>query len=602
MPAIITQAIPNSPMSYNPQSPNNIMIPDYYTQYNVGIATQPLVQQQMGPNQYNAEAAPYSPSSATPKYNMAVPNLTMGQFQGSNTQYSQYTPYPTHATTTASPISYAPTSPQTPQFTTSPAQLYNSQTAMAAANPNAQPQMMINPLLRTIYIGNLPNGTTYEELLNHVRGGKLDNVKIFEDKNYAFVTFVEASSAVAFYQSATLRRITIHNQDAKIGWGKPVQISPNILLAVQNNASRNIFIGNLDETITESYLEKEFSQFGPIDVIKVLPEKRIAFVHMTSIAAALKAIQTFQNEKRWIDHRINYGNDRCALPVKLKTNSNGNALLFGNNNGLPYSQYGNNAMNSYPSLLQITSTTANNYPNLYSSSFPTVILNSNPSFNRTVYLGGFGPDITIKDICDVIRGGILQEIKYKSEGNCAFVTFVDPNTATSFYNKVSCEGIIIKGKRITKVGWGKHPTLSQHLSTSIQNGATRNVYIGQLEEGTTEEKLRKDFSEFGDIELINLIPEKRYGFVNFTSIKAAVKAVENMRNNPEYQNQKISYGKDRCGNPVHERSHHNSNDYFNNYRVSNSNNSNGSVSTLSSPKPHGNENEEASYKNVIHQA
>jgi len=523
-------------MTYNPQSPNNIMIPDYYTQYNVGIATQPLVQTQMGPNHgYNTESTPYSPTSATPKYNMAVPpNLTISQFQGSNAQYSQYSPYP-HATTAASPISYTPTSPQAPQFPPS-AQLYNSQAAMAAGNPNP-PQMMINPLLRTVYIGNLPSGTTYEELLNHVRGGKLDNVKIFEDKNYAFVTFVEASSAVAFYQSATLRRITIHNQDAKIGWGKPVQISPNILLAVQNNATRNIFIGNLDETITKSYLEKEFSQFGPIDVIKVLPEKRIAFVHMTSIAAAMKAIQTFQNEKRWIDHRINYGNDRCALPVKLKTNSNNNALLFGNNNGLPYSQYGNNTLN-YPSLLQITSTTANNYPNLYSNSFPTVILNSNPSFNRTVYLGGFGPDITIKDICDAIRGGILQEIKYKTEGNCAFVTFVDPNTATSFYNKVSCEGIIIKGKRITKVGWGKHPTLSQHLSTAIQNGATRNVYVGQLDEGITEEKLRKDFSEFGDIELINLIPEKKFGFINFTSIKAAVKAVESMRMNPEYQNQK----------------------------------------------------------------
>ncbi|ORX77210.1 hypothetical protein BCR32DRAFT_223560 [Anaeromyces robustus] len=597
----MVQAFQKNKMTYNPQSPSNIMIPDYYTQYNVGIATQPLVQTQMGPNHgYNGESTPYSPTSATPKYNMAVPpNLTISQFQGSNAQYSQYSPYP-HATTATSPISYTPTSPQAPQFPPS-AQLYNSQAAMAAGNPNA-PQMMINPLLRTVYIGNLPNGTTYEELLNHVRGGKLDNVKIFEDKNYAFVTFVEASSAVAFYQSATLRRITIHNQDAKIGWGKPVQISPNILLAVQNNATRNIFIGNLDDTITKSYLEKEFSQFGPIDVIKVLPEKRIAFVHMTSIAAAMKAIQTFQNEKRWIDHRINYGNDRCALPVKLKTNSNNNALLFGNNNGFPYSQYGNNTLN-YPSLLQITSTTANNYPNLYSSSFPTVILNSNPSFNRTVYLGGFGPDITIKDICDAIRGGILQEIKYKSEGNCAFVTFVDPNTATSFYNKVSCEGIIIKGKRITKVGWGKHPTLSQHLSTAIQNGATRNVYVGQLDEGITEEKLRKDFSEFGDIELINLIPEKKFGFINFTSIKSAVKAVESMRTNPEYQNQKISYGKDRCGNPVHERSSHssNSNDYFNSYKFSNAN-SNGSVSTLNSPKPVNNENEEAPYKSIIQQA
>ena len=44
----------------------------------------------------------------------------------------------------------------------------------------------------------------------------------------------------------------------------------------------------------------------------------------------------------------------------------------------------------------------------------------------------------------------------------------------------------------------------------MHSGATRNVYIGNVEDFDkyNEEKLRRDFGEYGDIELVNFLKEK----------------------------------------------------------------------------------------------
>ena len=38
-------------------------------------------------------------------------------------------------------------------------------------------------------------------------------------------------------------------------------------------------------------------------------------------------------------------------------------------------------------------------------------------------------------------------------------------------------------------------------------------------------------------------------FVNFTNISNAIKAIEGIKNKPEYANLRIAHGKDRCANP-----------------------------------------------------
>lgn len=54
---------------------------------------------------------------------------------------------------------------------------------------------------------------------------------------------------------------------------------------------------------------------------------------------------------------------------------------------------------------------------------------------------------------------------------------------------------------------------------------TPPAQVGNIEDFETydEDKLRKDFGEYGEIELINFLKEKQCCFVNFTNITNAVR-------------------------------------------------------------------------------
>ncbi|KAJ1567302.1 hypothetical protein HK405_006440 [Cladochytrium tenue] len=341
---------------------------------------------------------------------------------------------------------------------------------------------------RTVYLGGLPPNATYEDILNHVKFGPVEQVKIIEDKNCAFVSFIESSAALNFYLDCSAKHIHIGGLEAKVGWGKPSICPSNILAAVQSGATRNVFLGNTDETFTEQSLAADFSRFGPVDQIRVLPERRIAFVHMASVAAAMKAVANLPLEPRYSGRRVNYGKD------------------------------------------------------------------------RTIYLGGVHAEATVKDICDVVRGGILQNVKYLPDKNIAFVTFVDPGAAYAFHHRGTNEGVVIKGKRV-KVGWGKQSGLPLSIAAVVQTGASRNVYFGSIDETITEGRLLRDLAEFGEVEMVNIIPDKSIAFANFTDILSAVRAVEALRARAEYASFKVGYGKDRCGNPLRPpppRDHHGS--------------------------------------------
>jgi hypothetical protein len=133
----------------------------------------------------------------------------------------------------------------------------------------------------------------------------------------------------------------------------------------------------------------------------------------------------------------------------------------------------------------------------------------------------------------------------------AFVTFVDPAAAFTFFQVASYQGLNLNNRRL-KIGWGKNSgPLPPTLALSVHSGATRNVYIGNVEDFETfsEDRLKRDFGEYGDIELVNFLKEKNCAFVNFTNISNAIKAIDGVKNKPEYSNLRIAHGKDRCANP-----------------------------------------------------
>ena len=413
-------------------------------------------------------------------------------------------------------------------------------------NPNYTAQAPINMApgivhgtSRTVYLGNIPPDTSAEEILGHVRSGQIESVRLLPDKNCAFISFLDGSSATHFHSDAILKKLAIRGQDIKIGWGKPSQVPTSVALAVQQSgASRNVYLGNLTEDISEAELREDLGRFGPIDTVKIVREKSIGFVHFLSIGNAIKAVSQLPHDPKWqAPRRVYYGKDRCAYVSK--TQQQNAAQYLGIAPGYAHVLNGadrdliSNALAQQSVAAAAVATTAGGATNLG---------------NRTVYLGNIHPETTIEEICNVVRGGLLHHIRYIPDKHICFVTFIDPTSAASFYALSNLQGLMIHNRRL-KIGWGKHSgALPPAIALAVSGGASRNVYVGNLDETFSEERLRQDFSEYGEIELVNALREKSCAFVNFTNIANAIKAIEAMRGREEYKKFKINFGKDRCGN------------------------------------------------------
>lgn len=428
-----------------------------------------------------------------------------------------------------------------PQFfpPQSPTLGYSMQSSMQPASP-VMNSAAASGTSRTVYLGNIPPDTTAEEILSHVRSGQIESVRMLPDKNCAFISFLDASSATHFHSDAILKKLCIKGQDIKVGWGKPSQVPTSVALAVQQSgASRNVYLGNLPEDIADDELREDLAKFGPIDTIKLVREKGIAFVHYLSIANAIKAVSQLPQEPKWqAPRRVYYGKDRCAYVSK--TQQQNAAQYLGIAPGHAHMLTGadrdmiSNALAQQSVAAAAVATTAGGMHNLG---------------NRTIYLGNIHPETTIEEICNVVRGGLLHHIRYIPDKHICFVTFIDPTAAASFYALSNLQGLMIHNRRL-KIGWGKHSgALPPAIALAVSGGASRNVYVGNLDETWTEDRLRQDFSEYGDIELINTLREKSCAFVNFTNIANAIKAIEAIRGKDEYKKFKINFGKDRCGNP-----------------------------------------------------
>ena len=197
--------------------------------------------------------------------------------------------------------------------------------------------------------------------------------------------------------------------------------------------------------------------------------------------------------------------------------------------------------------------------------------------NRTIYIGNINPRSKPEDVCNVVRGGILENIKFIESKHICFITFIEPSAAVQFYANTFIDPIILHGNTL-KIGWGNYSgPLSKSVALAVTVGASRNVYVSLPDIAfkdkyindpeyeiyhekyslPSEEQLRKDFSSYGSIEQINYLGDSHCCWVNFMNITSAIKLVEDATNKSEqfsetfnhrYDGLIINYGKDRCGN------------------------------------------------------
>lgn len=409
---------------------------------------------------------------------------------------------------------------------------------------------------RTVYVGNLPATASVDELLNLVHFGPLESIRVLPEKSCVFLSFLDAATAAAFHADATIKKLSLHGQELKIGWGKPSPVSAQVQLAIQqSNASRNVYLGGLDEEMTEEQLRDDLSRFGLIDQVKIVRDKNIGFVHFLSIAIATKVVNTLPTEPAWAGKRINYGKDRCAYVPKSQQAAAQAAQAAAAQSLVAQSATLSPGTGANPFGASPFGGSFSPYaafaPDGMNFAAAGAAGMGMQGMNRTVYLGNIHPETATEDLCNAIRGGVLQSVRYMQDKHIAFVTFVDPAAAFTFFQVSSYQGLTLNNRRL-KIGWGKNSgPLPPSLALAVHSGATRNVYIGNIEdfEVFSEEKLKRDFGEYGEIELVNFLKEKNCAFVNFTNISNAIKAIDGIKNKPDYANLRIAHGKDRCANP-----------------------------------------------------
>ncbi|KAI1655116.1 hypothetical protein F4813DRAFT_392105 [Daldinia decipiens] len=526
----------NTQNQLNPPVPNNV--PDMTTP-GTGFDMQftPLLPSQL------LLGSPFQPGTpaafASPQFqNMSA--FQHGQQHNGQQQHNMASPVQQSLSPQAYQSMVSPSTYGAPQFfqPQSPNGSFNMNGQMQPQSPTLSPGI-VTGTSRTVYLGNIPPDTSAEEILGHVRSGQIESVRLLPDKNCAFISFLDANAATHFHSDAILKKLCIKGQDIKIGWGKPSQVPTSVALAVQQSgASRNVYLGNLPEDVPEEELREDLGKFGAIDTIKIVREKNIAFIHFLSIANAMKAVQQLPQEPKWQSpRRVYYGKDRCAYVSK--TQQQNAAQYLGIAPGYAHMLTGQDREVISSALAQ---------QSVAAAAVATTAGGINNLGNRTIYLGNIHPETTIEEICNVVRGGLLHHIRYIPDKHICFVTFIDPTAAASFYALSNLQGLMIHNRRL-KIGWGKHSgALPPAIALAVSGGASRNVYIGNLDETWTEERLRQDFSEYGEIELVNALREKSCAFVNFTNIANAIKAIEAVRSKEEYRKFKVNFGKDRCGN------------------------------------------------------
>ncbi|ODQ44893.1 hypothetical protein PICMEDRAFT_35807, partial [Pichia membranifaciens NRRL Y-2026] len=310
-----------------------------------------------------------------------------------------------------------------------------------------------------------------------------------------------------------------------------------------NGASRAICLSNLPYNLSEKILITELSKFGALQSVEYNVDKNAAFVYFTSIFNAIKCFDQLPLSNSILsDSKIFYSND-------------------GNSVNIPAFSASNSFMNT---------TFANKSElDLFKENRPNNMLTysrTSTSLSSPLYLGGLPSGTTSEDVCNKIRGGILENIKLLSDRKAAFLTFVYHHDAANFIARTFKESLFINSK-CAKVGWGRNSgNLNPEIQLAVDNGACRNLYIGVNEELEDQDDyelipdtLRRDFSIFGEIEQINYFKNGSCAFINFTNILSCIKAVNDFQSerskklhnsfDNRYTKFRISYGKDRCGNP-----------------------------------------------------
>lgn len=132
-------------------------------------------------------------------------------------------------------------------------------------------------------------------------------------------------------------------------------------------------------------------------------------------------VNTLPTEPAWAGKRVNYGKDRCAYIPKSQqaaaqaaqaaaAQSLVHSATLTPNSAAPFGAAGpfSGPFSPYAA---------------FSPDGMGMAAGAMQGLNRTVYLGNIHPETTTEDLCNAVRGGVLQSVRYMQDKHIAVGVF-----------------------------------------------------------------------------------------------------------------------------------------------------------------------------------
>jgi RNA recognition motif-containing protein len=296
---------------------------------------------------------------------------------------------------------------------------------------------------RSVHLGNLPLMATEADIFAVASPfGPMDSVRLMPGRGFAFVNFVQESSATAFMAQASAGYpILVCGMPVRCGWAKPQAErglggvgmldqygggmqggyggQMGMRSAPPQQPSRSVYLGNIPETATEIDLQGMANMYGELESVRVMPDKHCAFVNFVQESSATAFMAQAS---------AGYPILVLGMPVRV-----GWAKPQGQDRGMgggvaggPYAGAPMPARGPPP---------------------------QQPS--RAVYMGNVPDTATDADIIPLASTyGQLESVRVMPEKHCAFVNFMQESSATAFMAQAEANQVFVCGQ-VVRVGWGK---------------------------------------------------------------------------------------------------------------------------------------------------
>lgn len=410
---------------------------------------------------------------------------------------------------------------------------------------------------RGINMDNIPSYMTYSDVMHQLKLTALESAHLSTDYNSGTakleVRFLKYENALRFYAECLLNPVQFGDHETSVSWALVPAISDTLASSVEKGATRVINISFENNSSINSAsglsvkLQERLSKLGPIEGIQHTTKETVTTytVCFASLDAAIRGISLARSA--WPDATdIEFASEPKQSISKLEEQA---ALLY-----LGESPYETKRISKY-SKIEVSEALIYQY--LAAVLTAQIRGSLEQTGNRCICISRLPHNTKLLDVCNIVRGGMLESVRILDDLNVCFVNFVEPTAAARFWANYQMKRLNVNGERV-RVGWGRNPgPLAPELQHVIDQGVTRNLCLKWLtktdpfakngkSEADSRAEIEKVFSPFGTIEQIRIAPEVSCSFISFTDIKNTVQAVSWARESSKFSEFSVQYGKDRC--------------------------------------------------------